>query len=72
MAKATRKRQVAKEIAAASETVVGEASRRKRRLFLAFAYGFAGSHMEGRHRVLRCILTALGAEVRELVSRVWA
>ena len=65
MARATRKRRVAKETEAASETLVDEAPRRRRRLFLATAYGFAGSHMEGRHRVLRCILTALGAEVRE-------
>ena len=55
---------MAKETEAAGETMVGEANRCKRSLFLATAYGFAGSHMEGRHRVLRCILTALGAEVR--------
>ena len=42
--------------------MVGE---RKRRLFLASPYGFSATHADSGRWVLRCILTSLGADVRD-------
>ena len=42
--------------------MVGE---RKRRLFLASPYGFSATHADSGRWVFRCILTSLGADVRD-------